>query len=72
MDPHEFPGGDMPFAPHLHGDIGDERRVSYSPLGIETPLVCHRFPLLNFLHDVVYLCPLQGLVAIQFLFLRFL
>ncbi len=65
MDPREFPHSDTPVALHLGGDIGDECRVSDPPLGVETPLVCRRFPLLYFLHDVINLCSLQGLVAIH-------
>ncbi len=42
MDPREFLDSDTPVTLHLSGDIGDERRVSDSPLGVETPLVCHQ------------------------------
>ncbi len=63
MNPHS----NSPVALHLGGDIGDERQVSNPPLGVETPLVRCRFPLLYLLHDVVNLYPLKGLVAIHLL-----
>ncbi len=66
MNARKFLDSDTPVALHLGGDIGDESQVSNSPLGVETPPVCCRFPLLNFLHNVVDLCPLQGLVARHF------
>ncbi len=65
MGPREFLDSDTPVTLDLGGDIGNESLVSDPPLGVETPLVHRRFPLLNFLHDVIDLRPLQGLVAIH-------